>query len=395
MKNFQSRGLLMARASGQNPAVFADLTTAFAEFKSRHQAEVSELRQNMDDVFARLSSGGPALQPVAVGNRIEERNAIAHYARFGEMPKAGLSITGAGGGDLTQGGAAVFPAISNTIMIRQFAQSAIARFARRVPMEAGKEFQEPQDLGEIGGSWVTETAARPETTNPTFNLLTVPLDEVYALQKITQRMIDDSNYDLGAWVEGRIADKLSRVLASALASGDGVNKPRGLTNYPRSLAADSTRPWLTVQAKVTGVSAGFAASNPQDILVQTVYSLAAHFRPNARWLMSSNTASAIRIMKDTTGRYLWADPIAAGQPPTLLGHPVELDEYIPDIAAGSASIWFGDIEQAYCIVERPGLRFLRDPFTSKPDMVFYTYQRVGGRLQNSDAIKTIVFGTTP
>lgn len=190
----------------------------------------------------------------------------------------------------------------------------------------------------------------------------------------------------------RIADKFGRSAGSAFMIGDGFNKPRGLSTYTLASTADATRAWGTVQGVYTGISGAFAASSPGDVLVNAIYALRSEYRRGARWIMNSATANLIRKMKDGDGRFLWGDSLVTGQPPSLLGYPVELDEYAPDIAANTAAIWFGDFSQAYVIVERPGLRLLRDPFTDKPNVIFYCYSRVGGSLQNSEAVKAIVFG---
>ncbi|WP_167620076.1 phage major capsid protein [Paracoccus ravus] len=390
-------GILSVYASAASPnEILGDLTDAFAEFKARQNAEIASIRGDLDAISARNvaaemnGSGGMAARP---GNIRDERTALAEFGRFGQV-NAALSIGGAGGNDLTAGGAAVFPAVSERIMVRQFSQSAIARLARLVTLTAGDRFEEPQDLGEPAATWVGESDARPATTTATFSLLSVTCDELYTLQPITQRLLDDSQYDLGQWLEDRIADKLARAAGSAFMIGDGDKKPSGIVTYPRSSEADSARDWGTIQAQYTGASGAFGTGGA-DILVDAVYSLQGHYRQNARWVMNSKTLAVVRRMKDSDGRFLWADSLAAGQPATLLGYPVETDESAPDIGANAAAIWFGDWQQAYVVVRKPGLRLLRDPYSSKPNVLFYAYSRVGGALQNSEAIKAIVFGVDP
>ena len=136
-----------------------------------------------------------------------------------------------------------------------------------------------------------------------------------------------------------------------------------------------------------------ASVSGADALFDVVYSLRAPYRPNARWLMNLATAGAVRKLKDAEGRFVWADA-REGQPATLCGFPVELDEEMPDVGANSLSIAFGDLEKAYIIVDRPGLRLMRDPYTAKPHVIFYAYRRVGGGLQNSEAVKLLKFSAT-
>lgn len=394
---FINRGTLRAYASVDPNRILSDLNTEIQAFMKRNNTEVAELRDAVDRqnaAFAALEMNGGTVSrhPMQPGNRAHEAEALAQFSRFGEV-RADLSIGGGGADDLSKGGAAVFPAISSQIKVRQFAQSAIARLARRVIIGAGNTFEEPQDLGEPGAAWVDETEARPNLGAADFARLVIPVDEVYTAQRITQRLLDDAQYPLGDWLAERIADKLARAAGQAFMTGNAAKKPRGLADYPMTSEPDSARAWGTIQAHYTGLDGSFGSPSPSDILVDVVYSLAAQHRPNARWIMNSRTAGMIRKLKDAEGRFIWADGLAAGQPPLLLGHQVELDEYAPDMAADAPAIFFGDIATAYCIVEKPGLRLLRDPFTSKPNVIFYAYQRVGGRLQDSDAVKAVVFGT--
>lgn len=394
----QHRGILRAYANADPNAVMAQLQTAFAGFKEKHQGEVADLRAAVDEMAAQSAMAGMRgnpTNPAGPGNHTHEIEALAQFSRFGEV-RADLSIGGGEPGDLSKGGAAVFPAISNQIMVRQFAQSALARLARRVTITAGNVFEEPQDLGEPGAAWVDETEARPNLGTADFERLTIPVDEVYTSQRITQRLLDDSQYPLGGWLAERIADKLARAAGAAFMTGDANKKPKGLADYPMTSEADSARAWGTIQAHYTGTDGAFGAGGAgPDLLVDVVYSLAAQFRPNARWIMNSKTAGIIRKMKDGENRFIWSDSLAAGQPALLMGHPVELDEYAPDMATDAPAIFFGDFATGYCIVEKPGLRLLRDPFSNKPNVIFYAYSRIGGRLQDSEAVKAVVFGTEP
>ncbi len=397
------RGLTTVNATTDPTALVAQISDAVTALKKKQTEElgalntdISKINGELDRVnqqFAAMKIGG-STAPGVIGNGADEAAALADFGRTGSHFNASLSSD-----DLSKGGATVFPVISNDIQQRTFAQSALARLSRMESIDTGDSFVEPWDIGDVGAAWVGESEARPAQETPDFHLLTVPLAEVYTSQLITQRLLDDSSYNLGSWLASRISDKFGRISGAAFMAGDGVGKPRGLTTYPRTSDVDAQRPWATIQALFTGVSGDFATAtstiSPGDILIDAVYALKAEYRSNATWLMNSKTAGIVRKFKDTDGRFLWADSIAAGQPSTLLGYPVEIDEYAPDIATDAPAIWFGDFAQGYIIVERPDLRLLRDPFTSKPNVVFYAYRRVGGGLQNSEAVKAVVFGTDP
>jgi HK97 family phage major capsid protein len=320
----------------------------------------------------------------------EERKALAKMVRMGD---AGEFKTYSVGDD-PSGGYLVAPVLSASINRRVFDVSPLGRLARRISIPEGDAFEEPIDDGDIGATWVGENDARPATATSDLKYLLVSVKEIYALQTVTQRLLDDSRFDVGAWVEGKIADKFARTEGTAFITGDGVGKPRGLLSYPSTTDVDGVRPWFTIQHVNTGANGAFIAAtttaSPADCLVDLVYALRAPYRPNARFLMNRRTAGAVRKLKDSEGKFIWADA-REGQPATLLGFPVELDEQMPDIATGSMSIAFGDMAQAYMVVEKPGVRLLRDPFTSKPNVLMYAYRRVGGGLQNGEAVKLLRF----
>jgi HK97 family phage major capsid protein len=191
----------------------------------------------------------------------------------------------------------------------------------------------------------------------------------------------------------RMQEKFARSSGAAFVTGNGIAKPRGLLTYTTAATADATRDWFVIQHVNTGDANGFPArsgdANPADRLVDMVHALRAPYRINARWTMNRTTAGTIRKMKDGQGNFIWQPATVAGQPETLLGYPVELDEEMPNIAAGTLPIAFGDFAQAYIIVEKPGLRLLRDPYSSKPHVLFYAYSRFGGGLQNGEAVKLL------
>lgn len=393
----RSRGLMAALANANDSQMLVQINAAFEDFKTHHKTEQAKLTAEIDRQAGQIAAmrlNGPSFPGGPTGDIAQEAAALAGFGRTGAHFNAALS-----GDDLGKGGAVVMPAVSNQIGMRQFDQSALARMARRVSIETGDSFEEPWDLGDPGTAWVGEREARPETTTANFALMSWPLREVYCNQPITQRLLDDSAYPLGEWLAGRISDKIGRSSGEAFMTGDGINKPRGLTTYTLAATTDATRAWGTMQAVYTGASAAFATASttvsPADVLIDAVHTLRAEFRRNAAWIMNSKTAGIVRKMKDVDGRFIWTDSLIVGQPPTLLGYPVELDEFAPDIGAGIAAIWFGDFAQGYLIVDRPGIRLLRDPFTSKPNVIFYAYARVGGGLQNSEAIKAVVFDSAP
>jgi len=352
--------------------------------------EQKNLRMEIEDLELRLArkgfttaDGKPDPKP--------ERKAIAAFIRTGdETELKALSV-----GSDPDGGYTVLPVMSAGMTQKIFDQSVIARLADRISIDAGDAWEEVVDFNEAGASWVGENSARPATTTPQIGLIRIPVQEIYALQTVTQRLLDDSRFDIGGWVEGKIGDKFGRTEGDAYINGDGVAKPRGFLTYTNVTTADATRAFGELQYIKTGSAASFGSTvaTTSDKLIDMVYALRAPYRQGdgVAWVMNSNTANAVRKFKigATIDAYAWQPGIVAGQPASLLGYPVEIDEFMPDLGANTYPIAFGNFKLAYKIIEKNGIRMLRDPFTSKPNVLFYSYKRVGGGLANSEAIKLL------
>lgn len=292
------------------------------------------------------------------------------------------------------GGYFVLPEMSKTMTAKLWDLSAMRRLAR-VERTSASEWQEPIDSDQVGSGWVGEVESRPQTTTPKIGMLKIPLNELYTMPPVSQRLLDTAGFDLAAWVTGKITDRFGRDEGTAFISGNGVAKPMGLLSYPVSTDIDSDRPWGTIQVVPTGVSGDLPVSDPADALKTLVWSLRAPYRAGASWLMNSSTMSIIDKLKDERGNYLLRPGLTAGMPDMLLGYPVAIDDVaMPDIGANSLSIAFGNFKLAYVIVDGVGIRVLRDPFTAKPNVLFYAYRRVGGGVANSEAVKLLRFSVS-
>lgn len=281
------------------------------------------------------------------------------------------------------GGYTVFPVLSAGVTKKIFDQSPMRRLSDVVTITAGDAWEEPVDLDDLGAVWVGETQSRTETSTPQVGVLTVPVHEIYAMPKVSQRMLDDSSWKIGQWLESKISDKFGRSEGYAALLGSGVAQPRGLLTYDTDPANDASRPWGTVQ-HIPSVG---VATIEADGLKSVVWALRAPYRLGASWLMNSNTAGSIDKLKNVTGDYIWRDGMTSGAQPSLLGYPVEIDENMPDIAAGSYPVAFGNFKKAYVIVDKAGYKLLQDPYTEKPYVLLYAYRRTGGGLRNSEAVK--------
>jgi len=250
------------------------------------------------------------------------------------------------------------------------------------------------DIRGTTSGWVGETAARPETNTPALAERAAFMGEVYSNPRATQWSLDDVFFNVEQWIAESVATEFARAEGAAFISGDGTNKPKGFLNYTTAATADGSRADAVLEHVATGVSGDFAASNKADVLISTVYKLKAGLRAGAAWMTSKAILAELRAIKETGGQYIWQPGLAAGQPSTLLGYPMYEAEDMPAKAAGSLSLAFGNFRAGYCIVDRVGISTLRDPYSSKPYVSFYTTKRVGGMLLDSEAIKVVKFSTT-
>lgn len=237
--------------------------------------------------------------------------------------------------------------------------------------------------------WVGEADARPQTTTPVLDELEFPAMELYAMPAATQTLLDDAAVDLDRWIAEEVESAFAAQETTAFVTGDGNRKPRGFLSY--DTVAESGWSWGRIGTIATGAAGGFGATDSAAALIDLVYSLKAGYRQNARFVMNRRTQAAIRKLKDDDGRYLWLPPAQAGGDATVLGFPVTEAEDMPDIAADAHAVAFGDFRRGYLVVDRLGVRVLRDPYSAKPYVLFYTTKRVGGGVQDFDAIKLLKF----
>jgi HK97 family phage major capsid protein len=289
------------------------------------------------------------------------------------------------------GGYLVDPKTADVIQSVLRSNASLRAVANVVNVEA-TSYDVLIDHGDLGSGWATETDPTSETSTPTIERITIPLHELSALPKASQRLLDDAAFDIEAWLASRIADKFARAEAAAFVAGDGVDKPTGFLTHP-SVEEDSWS-WGNIGYVVTGADGAFNGTDPADCLFDLIYALDAEYRAGASFVMNSKTAGAVRKLKDADGRFLWSDGLAAEAPARLAGYPVLIVEDMPDIGSGAMSIAFGDFAAGYTVAERPDTRILRDPFSAKPHVLFYATKRVGGDVSDFAAIKLLKFATS-
>jgi HK97 family phage major capsid protein len=240
--------------------------------------------------------------------------------------------------------------------------------------------------------WVGETDARSQTTSPVLDQLSFPAMELYAMPAATQTLLEDAAVNLDEWLAAEVEQAFAVQEGAAFVTGDGVNKPKGFLSYPT--IANGSWAWGDIGYLATGSAGAFPASDPSDVLIDLIYALKAGYRQNAVFVMNRKTQAAVRKFKDAQGDYLWLPPAQAGGRASLMTFPVVEAEDMPDVAANSLSVAFGDFGRGYLVVDRAGVTVLRDPFSAKPYVLFYTTKRVGGGVQDFDAIKLLKFAAS-
>ncbi|MGH1329689.1 MAG: phage major capsid protein [Paracoccaceae bacterium] len=376
----------------------AEVKTALAGFVNElkgFQAEVKSKLQTQEERLTMLdrksyTPGRPALASSASAEAPHQK-AFEAYVRSGDddalrgLAFEGKSMSSAVNGD---GGYLVDPQTSETIKSVLKSTASIRMIANVVNVEA-TSYDVLIDTTDIGAGWVSEVGSVGETGTPTIDRISIPLYELSALPKASQRLLDDAAFDIEGWLASRVADKFSRSEASAFINGDGIDKPTGIMAHAQ--VANDSWTWGSLGYVATGTDGGFDAVNPADAIVELVYSLGAQYRANGTFVMNSKTAGLVRKLKDADGRFLWSDGLAAGEPARLMGYPVLIAEDMPDVATDSPAIAFGDFNAGYTVAERPDLRILRDPFSAKPHVLFYATKRVGGDVSDFAAIKLLKF----
>lgn len=319
----------------------------------------------------------------------EHKAAFAAYVRTGEaggLKRLEAKALSAGSGP--DGGYLAPSTVEGEILRRLANVSPIRSLATVRTISSGTYKKAFSTTGPASG-WVAEAAARPQTGSPTLAELSFPAMELYAMPAATQTLLDDAIVNIDQWIAEEVESAFAEQEGAAFVNGDGVDKPRGFLAYPT--IADASWSWGNIGVLNTGVAGAFAASNPSDVLVDLVYALKAGYRQNASFVMNRKTQGAIRKFKDANGNYLWQPPASAGAPATLLGFPLVEAEDMPNIANNAVSLAFGDFRRGYLVVDRAGVRILRDPYSAKPYVLFYTTKRVGGGVQDFAAIKGLRF----
>jgi HK97 family phage major capsid protein len=368
----------------------ADVITT--EKVDRINKSIDEQKKMIDQFVIRKARPVLGRGDVASFETVEHKAAFEAYIRRGE--ESGLRDIEAKAfstGTATDGGYLV-PNETDTEIGRRLSVASPIRSLATVRQVSGHVLKKPFALAGLSTGWVAEAGARAETATPALAELSFETMELYAMPAATQGLLDDAAVDIEAWIASEVDIAFAEQEGTAFVSGNGVNKPKGFLAYTN--VANSGWSWGNIGYIASGGAGAFAASGPGDVLIDAAYALKAGHRQNASYVMNRTTQSAIRKFKDADGNYLWQPPATLGQPASLMGFPVTEAEDMPDIAANAYAIAIGNFQAGYLVVDRTGVRVLRDPYSAKPYVLFYTTKRVGGGVQNFEAIKLIKFAAS-
>lgn len=392
------RGLVaMPRADVSDPkALVAQLNAAFEEFKTAQNEKlaakvddvvlnekVDRLNAAMSDIEAALNEKIAAATMVSPQGDMEPTNpeylnAFKAHMRKGEVQAAMTVGTDADGGYLA-------PVEWDRTVTNKMKQRSPIRDNAQVITISGSGFSRVYNDGVVGSGWVGETAARPETTTPGLSTLNFDTGELYANPAISQKALDDVAIDLEGWIRDEVSGEFAIQENIAFLSGTGTNKPFGILTYVTGATNAAKHPFGAIATTTLAGATGITA----DEAVGLVYSLPSERNGNAKFYMNRTTLGELRTLKDGDGNFLWQPSYQAGEPSTLLGYQVVEVPGMPNTSAGLVPILFGDMAATYLVVDRIGLRVLRDPYTNKPFVHFYTTKRVGGGVQNPEYMRAV------
>jgi HK97 family phage major capsid protein len=420
--NSRARGIMGVRADAAGAtAILAELQTTFEAFKAertkelndinkklgdvvqtekvdRINNEISELQKSLDEVNASLSAlkvgggGGSEIDPA----KAEHSAAFDQFFRKGaENGLKDLEVKAKLTTQSDPDGGYLVPEETEAGIDRVLGTVSAVRSISRVIQVSTDHYKKLVNMGGAASGWVGEEDGRPETSTPTLREILINSGELYANPAATQRSLDDAAFDVAAWLADEVSIEFAEQEGEAFVIGNGVNKPRGILSY--DMVANSSYAWGKLGFVVSGKADGFLAPtssvNPADAMIDLNGALKQGYRSNASWLMSDKTETVVRKFKAADGTFLWAPPTAVRDVSTILGKPVVTDDNMPDVGADKFPIAFGDFKRGYLITDRLGVRVLRDPYTSKPNVLFYTTKRVGGGVVNFEALKFLKIST--
>ncbi|NHB57019.1 phage major capsid protein [Acinetobacter sp. 194] len=385
--------------------VAKDLKGAFEDFKKANdkeleaiKAEKGKLGEQVDTLNEKLGELDQLktelekeLKAAKRPGAVVGKEADAHKAAFSQFIRKGredglaeLQQKAVQVGVSEDGGYAAPPELDESLL-EILRQDNVMREECGSIIISGNGYKKLVNVGGAASGWVGETDNRPDTDSPKIKEIIASMGEIYAKPKSTQQALDDMFFDVEQWLASEVAIEFAEQEAAAFLTGDGVKKPKGILAHTLDLKNDKTRDFGKLQKFVSGTAGNFTYDN----LIDLIYGLRKGYRNGAKFMMNGLTVAKVRKIKDLEGNYIWQPSTQLDQPSTLLGYGIAENEDMADAAADANAVMFGNFKRGYAVVDRLGTNVLRDPYSSKPYVEFYTTKRVGGMLLDSNAIKVL------
>lgn len=348
---------------------FADLKEANERKASKE--EINRIQDTLDALevkMQRATFGGDTKGQMSDLEK-KESEEFKSYGRTGSIGET-LEKKAMSSDSNPDGGIFIPENMAADIIARIRKISPVRQVASVVTIGRGNEYKLPREKNDsYEAGWVGERQDRPATSNDTFEVVKIPVHEMYAQPAITQNLLDDSAFNFEGYIADRVANRFAQLEGTGFVLGDGINKPQGfLTN-----------------SEIEQISGALTF----DGLIKLVYGLDAEYSAGAVFMAKRSTIRDIRTLKDLNGQYLWQPSTQIGEPATVLGYRIFEADDMPTAGTNALSVAFGNFAEGYQIVDKAGIVTLRDPYTAKPWIKFYTTKRVGGGTKNPDAIKIL------
>lgn len=375
-------------------AKLKDINDAITQKEIARDKVISDLRSRLDVMaFADAGNGKGDVAPTVR----EYKQALGRYLRKGDdAGLAALEAKAMSVGSDPDGGYTVEADRTGRIITRIFETSPMRQHASVVTISTDR-LEGLRDSDEAAASWVGETGTRSDTNTPQLNQWAINVHEIYAKPKVTQKLLDDSVVDIEAWLGAKVADQFARSQNTAFVTGNGVGKPRGFASYTTAATADASRTWGTFEHVATASNGSFG-TDPAGVekLIAVKHKLNPAYLAGSAWFMNRTTIAELRTLTDASsaGGFVFVPDFSGQAAGSVLGYPIHLMEDMASYSTTDAlAVAFGNMREAYTIVDRLGVRVLRDPYSSKPYVEFYTTARVGGDVLNFNALKFVKFGS--
>ena len=353
---------------------------------SKRDAEIASLKTQIAQLSNPITGTAQTEDP-----KMQYEKNFHNYLKTGNAlnlrddPVAGSEGTNANGGYICPDG------LDKRVVELLTPRSTIRRNATII-VPAGKKYERPYKKTGITSGWVGETTARTATDAQTYDMISAEVGELYAFPQYTQNFLADTWYNVEQGFARDLAISFADKEEAAFVSGDGSNKPNGILAALREAKDDTQRTWNKLQQINTESATGITLNSLYAIKDSLNYA----YRANAKWYMSTSTYTALQqTLVDGEHRGIFGrGDVSQNMPETLLGYPIEIDDYMPAVAANACPIVFGDMRQGYAILERPGIGVLRDMYSNKPYIGLYSIKRVGGLVQDYRALKVLCVAVT-